>query len=156
MAIAKIYNNNTQAWDELIRGVKGDTGDTGLHIGDTPPTDLNKLWVDTGFEGYGDLYAPAFYQETFEKTADYTIQLEDTNKIVVMNIAGPGTVTVPLNATVEFPIGSVVGIYNISADLIAVEGEVGVTVRNAGFVSQYTEVSLRKRAENEWVLMGAS
>jgi hypothetical protein len=92
--------------------------------------------------------------ETDEKTADHTLVLADASKVVSMNKSSAGTVTVPANASVAFPIGTVINIYNQSADAVAVTGAAGVTVRNTGGLDQYAEVSLRKRAEDEWVLAG--
>ena len=92
--------------------------------------------------------------ETTEQTADYTLVLGDVNKVVNMNKSGTGTVTIPTNASVAFPVGSVVGVYNQSADDVTIEGDAGVTLRNGGDLAQYAEVSLRKRATDEWVLAG--
>jgi hypothetical protein len=94
------------------------------------------------------------FREVAVKTGDYTLALADANKVVPMNKPTAGTVTVPLNSSVPFPIGTVIGIYNLSSELVEVTGASGVTVRNDGFLDQYIEVSLRKRAENEWVLAG--
>ena len=92
--------------------------------------------------------------ETSEKTADYTLALEDANKVVLMNKTGAATVTVPAHADVAFDIGTVIGVYNISADAVTIAGAGGVTVRNVGALAQYKESSLRKRAKNEWVAVG--
>jgi hypothetical protein len=92
-------------------------------------------------------------EETTEKTDSYTLVLADQNKVVLMNVSAAGkAITVPTNASVAFPVGSVVHIYNASADSVSVDGDTGVTVRNTGSVSQYGEARLRKRATNEWVL----
>lgn len=91
--------------------------------------------------------------ETAEKLSDYTLQLEDRGMVVAMNKAGTADLTVPANAAVAFPIGSLVYVYNLSADDVTVVGDGGVTVRNAGTVSQFQQVLLRKRATNEWVLI---
>jgi hypothetical protein len=64
------------------------------------------------------------------------------------------TVQIPLNSSVAFPTGSVVNIYNLASTAVVISGVSGVTVRNAGSLAQFGEVSLRKRAENEWVLAG--
>lgn len=93
--------------------------------------------------------------ETVEKTADYILVLADADKIVLMNKATAGTLTVPKNDTVDFDIGTIIGVYNASAELLTIAGAVDVTVRNAGDLEQYSEVSLRKRAANEWVLAGS-
>ena len=92
--------------------------------------------------------------ETAEKTTDYTLTLDDAGKIVVMNKVGTGTLTIPKNDTVDLPIGTIINVYNISADLLTIVGATDVVVRNAGAVGQYNEVSLRKRLANEWVLVG--
>jgi hypothetical protein len=91
--------------------------------------------------------------ETTAQTANYTLALTDINKVVVMNGTSL-TVTVPTNASVEFPVGSVVLIYNTDSTDVTIAGDSGVTVRNAGALAQYGEVSLRKRGTDEWVLAG--
>jgi len=93
--------------------------------------------------------------ETAEKTADYTLVIGDAGKIVLMNKTGAATLTVPTNANVAFPVGTIVGVYNVSSDDVTIAGDGGVIVRNAGDLAQYGEVSLRKRATDEWVLAGA-
>jgi hypothetical protein len=93
-------------------------------------------------------------QETAEKTAAYTLALADAGKIVQMNASGAVDLTVPLNSSIAFPVGTVVGVYNRSSSNVTVVGTSGVTVRNAGAIPQYGEVSLRKRATDEWVMVG--
>jgi hypothetical protein len=91
--------------------------------------------------------------ETGPRTAAYTLALADTSRVVSMNAAGAVTVTVPTNAAVAFPIGAVVNVYNQSSAAVTVAGAGGVTVRNAGQVLQFQEVSLRKRGTDEWVMV---
>lgn len=98
---------------------------------------------------------PVYFEETAEQTSSYTLTIDDLNKVVAMNPTVDSTVTVPTSGAVDFPIGSIVNVYNMSAFAVTVEGDVGVTVRNAGTLLQYVEVSLRKRAADEWVLAGA-
>lgn len=92
--------------------------------------------------------------ETSEQTADYTLVLADAGKVVNMNKSGAATLTIPTNASVAFPIGTVIRVYNQSADDVTVAGDSGVTVRNEGTVGQYAEASCRKRATDEWVMVG--
>ena len=92
--------------------------------------------------------------EIAAKTADYTLELNDENKIVVMNVDDIGTLTVPTDATQNFQIGNIIGVYNINASRLNIVGAEGVTVHNAGVIGQYAEISLRKRAANEWVMAG--
>jgi hypothetical protein len=98
-------------------------------------------------------YSPRVFTENV-KTTSYTLSLEDINRVVSMNVAGEGTVTVPAEAAVAFPLGTVINIYNQSASNLNVVPAAGVTIRNAGFLEQYKEGSLRKRAANEWVAAG--
>lgn len=89
------------------------------------------------------------------QTASYTLQLSDRNKVVAMNNASAAVVTIPSNASVLFPIGSIVNVYAMSNQTITIAGASGVTVRNAGrLFERYVEVSLRKRATDEWVASG--
>lgn len=93
------------------------------------------------------------YKETTTRTADYTLAVADTSRVVPMNVSGTATVTVPDNATAAFPVGAVLGVYNLGTAAVTVVGASGVTVRNAGDVLQYQEVSLRKRDTDEWVMV---
>jgi len=92
--------------------------------------------------------------ETSEQTSSYELVLGDAYKVVLANISS-GTITVPTNASVAFPIGTIVNVYNTNATDLTIAGDTGVTVRNAGDLAQYGEVSLRKRATDEWVLAGS-
>lgn len=93
------------------------------------------------------------FTESGPHTANYTLALSDTSRVVAMNVSTAATVTVPTNASVAFPIGAVVGVYNAAANAVTIAGAGGVTVRNAGNVLQFQEVSLRKRGTDEWVLV---
>ena len=89
------------------------------------------------------------------QSSNYTLALTDFGKVVAMNNSSAATVTVPTNASVPFPIGSIVNVYAMTDEEVTVDGDTGVTVRNAGVIEeQYTEVSLRKRDTDEWVLVG--
>jgi hypothetical protein len=113
-------------------------------------------WVngDLNLDFSGD-FSPRLLEETTTRTTNYTIALSDINKVVPMNGTSL-TVSVPLESTTNFPLGSVVSIYNLAATDVTVSGVVGVTVRNSGILPQFGEISLRKRAANEWVVAGGA
>jgi hypothetical protein len=95
------------------------------------------------------------YLQEIEKSSSHTLELTDINKVVAMTNTESATVTVPFNGTVDFPIGSVVNVYRAGTGAVTIAPDSGVTVRNAGnLYEQYTEISLRKRASNEWVASG--
>jgi hypothetical protein len=99
-------------------------------------------------------FAQKYFVETSLKTANYTIALDDLNKVVAMNVPSGGVLTVPTN-DVAFPLGSVVNVYNANPTaFLEIKGADGVVVRNPGTIEPYQEASLRKRAANEWVAAG--
>lgn len=99
-------------------------------------------------------YSPKLFEETSTKTADYTLALADVNKVVHMNVAGGGTLTIP-TTSVAFSAGSVINVYNSSADVLTIVGaDENVVIRNNGTLEQYKEASLRYRGSNEWVAAG--
>lgn len=100
-----------------------------------------------------DVQAVKLMLETTEKIVDHTLVIGDAYRVVLANI-DTGSITVPANSSVAFPIGTVVNIYNINSTDLIIQGDIDVTVRNAGTLAQYGEVSLRKRATDEWVLAG--
>lgn len=98
-------------------------------------------------------FSPIYFTENGH-SSNVTLSLLDINKVVSVNAPSTATVTIPLNSSVAFPIGSVINVYNRSASLLTIAGAVGVTVRNAGNLEQYKEASLRKRDTDEWVAAG--
>jgi hypothetical protein len=92
-------------------------------------------------------------KETTTRTGAYTLALSDEFAVVSMNAGTAVNVTVPANSSVAFPIGTIVNVYNQSAQTVTVVAAGGVTVRNAGQVLQFQEVSLRKRGTDEWVMV---
>jgi hypothetical protein len=91
--------------------------------------------------------------ETDERDTDYTLQLSDIAKIVVMNKPTAATLTVPAEALVDFPVSSFLWVFNLSSADVTVAGDSGVVVLNAGVVGEFEEVKLRKRGPDEWVMV---
>lgn len=91
------------------------------------------------------------------QTANYTLAATDVGKTVEMNAAGATTVTVPTNATVPIGINSVIEVSRYGAGTVTIAGA-GVTLRSRGgllsIANQYSSLSLRKRATDEWVIVG--
>jgi hypothetical protein len=92
------------------------------------------------------------------QTASYTLALTDASKIIEMNASSAATITVPLNSSVAFPIGTEIAIFNYSNQTTTIAGASGVTIRSyAGSLilySQYTGATLIKRGTDEWYLIG--
>lgn len=97
------------------------------------------------------------------QTADYTLVLADAGKAVEMNHSSSRTITIPTDASVNFPIGTVIELCRIGAGAVNIAVSAGVTMPNriqvAGtttrtLTAQYSTASIRKRAANTWVLAG--
>lgn len=92
------------------------------------------------------------------RTASYILVLTDANKVVEMNVASANTLTVPPNASVAFPVGTVIEGFQLGAGQVTIAPGVGVTIRSPNnkmkLTGIYSSASLRKRATDEWVLIG--
>jgi hypothetical protein len=134
-----LADNDVLAWD----------ASSGTFVNYVLPS-ASTLAADAAFTG---AFAPLLLAETTTRTANYTLALTDQGLVVPMN----GTtleLTVPTNSSVAFPVGSVVNVYNLNVSPVEIKGAGGVTVRNAGFLAEFGEVSLRKRGTDEWVVAG--
>jgi hypothetical protein len=87
----------------------------------------------------------------------YTLVSTDAGKVIECNNASPVTLTVPPNSSVAFPIGTVVEVWGQGLGAVTVAQGAGVTIRSPSTLvlrAQYSSVTVRKRATNEWVLAG--
>lgn len=87
----------------------------------------------------------------------YTLVLGDAGLCVEMNNASANTLTVPPNSSVAFPIGTNLIVRQMGAGQTAVAAGAGVTIRTAASLTarvQYSQLTLHKRATDEWVLGG--
>jgi hypothetical protein len=95
----------------------------------------------------------ALRTENLQTGSTYTFALSDRDKAVTMNPSGSSTVTVPANATVGFPIGTVLYLCNLSTQIVTLAAAGGVTVTKTGALAQYEEITLRKRASDYWIVI---
>jgi hypothetical protein len=94
---------------------------------------------------------------TSAQTASYTLVLADKAKVVEMNVASANNLTVPLNATVAFPVGTQIHMVQTGSGQTTVVATGGVTINSATTLklrAQWAAATLIKRAENTWVLVG--
>lgn len=92
------------------------------------------------------------------QTSDYTLVLADSSKQILMNDASANTLTVPLNSSVAFPVGTVIKVLQYGAGQTTISPTVGVTIRTAGarfkLYEQYSSATLTKIGTDEWMLDG--
>ena len=94
---------------------------------------------------------------TNAQTASYTLALTDAQKVVEMNVATANTLTIPLDSSVNFPIGTSILLVQTGAGQTTIAGAVGVTVSSylgLKVVGQWAGATLVKRSANSWVAVG--
>lgn len=97
-----------------------------------------------------------------EKTSGYTLALDDAGKTFDLNFSSTGTVTIPLNSNVAFPIGSQIAFIRSGAGGVTFAGQTSglnsVTLlsknSNKSIAARYSQAVLVKKAENTWYLFG--
>ena len=95
---------------------------------------------------------------TNRQTASYTLILADANKLVELNVATANTLTIPLNSSVAFPIGTQILVSQYGAGACTITATSGVNVRSEGSKlktnGQYSGATLIKIASDEWYAFG--
>ena len=92
------------------------------------------------------------------KTESHSLILSDAGKIIEMNVASANNLTIPLNSSQAFPIGTTIDIIQYGAGQTTIVATGGVTIRSRNnylkLTAQYSAVNLYKRGTDEWVLVG--
>jgi hypothetical protein len=123
----------------------------------------------TGFpSATGDVLSAAMYNGLVTFTLNdqtgttYTPVLTDQYQVLVTRSnAGASTMTIPTNATTNFPVGTCITVLNKGAGAVTISGAVGVTVLSAGataaspVLNQYKSCALIQTSANNWYVVGA-
>lgn len=94
---------------------------------------------------------------TNSQTASYTLVLSDKGKLIEIDNASANTLTVPLNSSVAFPIGTQITILQTGAGTTTIAGASGVTVNaTPGLIlrARWSSATLIKRNTDTWVALG--
>jgi len=142
-----------------VTGLPVDTGISGLGTGVATflatPSSANFASMISDEIGTGNVILSEI--PTNAQTASYTLVLADKSKVVEMNVVSANNLTVPLNATVAFPVGTQIHIVQVGAGQTTVVATGGVTINSTTTLktrAQWAAATLIKRAENTWVLVG--
>ena len=158
--------SDVQAWDADLDGWAGKTPPSGTAVGTTDTQTLTNKTLSTGntldagaaVSDTGTIAAasPGFRGTPQVTATTRTLDLTDAGK----QIAATGTVTIPANSSVAFPIGTAVVVYNNSASSISIAITTD-TLRLAGTATTGTRTlalrglaTLVKVASTEWVASG--
>jgi len=97
---------------------------------------------------------------TVSATASKTLALTDANTLQIANSASAINITIPLNSSVAFPIGTTIDVLRYGAGAVNIALTSGVTVNGsattpaASVYSRYGMVALVKVDTNSWIVMG--
>ena len=137
----------TSANPTLASGEWGYETDTGLaKIGDG-----STAWTSLGYFGGSSTV------EFNEETASYTLVLADAGKVVEMNVGSANNLTVPLNSSQAFDIGTQITILQTGSGQTTLVATGGVTVNGTPGLklrAQWSSCTLVKRATDTWVAIG--
>ena len=99
-----------------------------------------------------------------DQTATYTAVLTDNrNKLVRMNVASANDFLIPTNASVAFPIGSVINVVQIGTGTTTIKAvtsgtttiqSIGATPAEPDLRAQYSAASCIKVATDTWLVVG--
>jgi len=118
----------------------------------------------------GDIFTAADYNGLVAftidaaQTADYTAVIADTYQVLeLMNKATAIAYKIPTNASVAFPVGTVLNILNIGAGTCTISATTSATttILSAGAVAaaptlaQYKSAACIKTATDAWYVVGA-
>jgi hypothetical protein len=116
----------------------------------------------------GDVLSSAMYNSLVSFSLNdqtgttYTPVLTDQYQVLVTRSnAGASTMTIPTNASVAFPVGTVITVLNKGAGAVTISGAGGVTVLSAGataaspVLNQYKSCALIQTSANNWYVVGA-
>jgi len=141
MPVLKYYDGSD--WEPVVSALQGPTGPTGADStvpGPTGPT--------------GDFSNAYSFNE---QTASYTLALSDAGKIVEMNVGSANDLTVPLDSSVAFPVGTNITILQTGAGQTTIVATGGVTINATPGLklrAQWSSATLIKRATDTWVAIG--
>jgi hypothetical protein len=149
-----------QSLTERVK-VFGNTGNVLIQNGGTFLDQGYRLDVSGSTRMNGDTLINGVLQDTIttnRQVASYSLVLADRGKLVEMNVASANTLTVPLNSSIAFPIGSKIDIAQYGAGQTTIVATGGVTIRSTnGWLklnAQYAAATLIKIATDEWYLFG--
>lgn len=111
----------------------------------------------TGQNIYDYVNKPTLKNCMFAGT-NYDFILTDAGKYLSMSYGSACTMTIPTNASVSFPIGSVIQIEQAGAGQVQILGASGVTIQSESsktkLVGQYATCFIIKKDTNIWTLAG--
>jgi hypothetical protein len=135
------------------QGIEGDAFDRTNHTGE------QSLSTITGLQAALDEKAALEPGINTQDGTSYTLTFADRGRLIVMSNGTANTLTIPTNASVAFPVGTIISVVQHGAGATTIAGATGVSVNgvlgSAGNIgSRYQAVALLKIATDAWLLSG--
>lgn len=140
-------------------GISGFSGRSGFS-GYSGVNGSNGVSGTSGYSGYSGYSGSngTSVADIVEKTSNFTFALADTDDMIRANSASTITATVPANASVAFPVKSVINIVRYGAGAVNLAAANGVTILSAdsalGLRARYSSATLLKIDTDTWLLIG--
>ncbi|MGE5612706.1 MAG: hypothetical protein ACM3UO_00325 [Bacillota bacterium] len=178
-----IYNKVSGSWGSPILNIKGATGSTGS-TGAAGTNGSNVILTNgtpssgTGNNGdyaidttTGNTYGPkasgawgsatgnvipTIINTNSQSGTTYTLVLSDAGQVIETTNSSAVTVTIPLNSSVAFPVGTIIQVCQVGTGQVTIAGS-GVTknaVSSLTTRTQWSTLTLRKRATDTWLISG--
>ena len=147
-----------------IQGPTGETGPTGSQgfqgiqgiTGNIGPTGSQGNQGPTG--GTGPSGADTSLLSVNSQSSNYILQITDKGNLVEISSSSNSSVTVPLDSSVSFPIGSQILVVRGGTGDLGITGSAGVTLNSSqnyfNLNYQYSASTLVKKGTNIWYVFG--
>lgn len=144
------FGNTSDSGASYARTVANVISDLSLSVTTATETLTNKSLTDPKIT----------LSENAQTGTSYTLVLSDASKPVFMTNGSANTLTIPTNASVAFPVGAAIVVWQGGTGTTTISGDTGVTLNGvsagSGDISgQYKAVALIKRATDTWFAGGA-
>lgn len=162
--MSQFFRDITGSGAEVVETLTGDSG------GAVVPTagNINVLGTTDQITttGSGSTLTLAFpstgirsFRPIVTQSGTNTFALTDANTFQLCTAGAGMNLTVPANATVAFPVGTEIDVFQEGAGQVTFVAAVGVTINsdsgNLKLSAQYVGASLKKTATNTWALVGS-
>ncbi|HWV81238.1 MAG TPA: DUF2793 domain-containing protein [Hyphomicrobiaceae bacterium] len=135
------------------QAIEADAFDRANHTG------TQAIGTITDLQSTLDGKAPLEPQVNAQTGASYTLTLADRGCLVTMSHTAANTLTVPANASVAFPIGTIITVLQLGAGTTTIAGDTGVslngeTAGTGSIGSRYQAAALLKTDTDAWTISG--